>query len=48
MNVIARLEYELAYYDSPIHRFNHYTTWTPPEWFEFSVNILEEQFNMIG
>ena len=30
MNVIARLEYELAYYDSPVHRFNHYTTSTPP------------------
>ena len=26
MNVIARLEYELAYYDSADHRFNHYTT----------------------
>ena len=30
MNVIARLENELAYYDSAIHRFNHYTTRTPP------------------
>ena len=30
MNVIARLEYELAYYDSALHRFNHYTTRTPP------------------
>ena len=29
MNVIARLEYELAYYDSTVHRFNHYTTRTP-------------------
>ena len=30
-NVIARLEYELAYYDSAVHRFNHYTTegWDP-------------------
>ena len=28
MNVIARLEYELAYYDSVVHRFNHYTTRT--------------------
>ena len=28
MNVIARLEYELAYYDSAVHRFNHYTTKT--------------------
>ena len=25
MNVIARLEYELAYYDSTVHRFNHDT-----------------------
>ena len=23
-NVIARLEYELVYYDSAVHRFNHY------------------------
>ena len=30
MNVIARLEFELAYYDSAVHRFNHYTTRTPP------------------
>ena len=30
MNVIARLEYELAYYDSAVHRFNHYTTRIPP------------------
>ena len=29
VNVIARLEYELAYYDSTAHRFNHYTTRTP-------------------
>ena len=29
MNVIARLDFELAYYDSPVHRFNHYTTRTP-------------------
>ena len=29
MKVIARLEYELAYYDSAVHRFNHYTTRTP-------------------
>ena len=30
MNVIARLEYELANYDSAVNRFNHYTTRTPP------------------
>ena len=29
VNVIARLEYELAYYDFVVHRFNHYTTRTP-------------------
>ena len=29
VNVIARLEFELAYYDSAVHRFNHYTTRTP-------------------
>ena len=30
MNVIARLEFELTFYDSTVHCFNHYTTWTPP------------------
>ena len=25
------MEYELAYYDSAVHRFNHYTTRTPPK-----------------
>ncbi len=30
VNVIARLDFELAYYDSEVHRFNHYTTRTPP------------------
>ena len=30
VNVIARLENELAYYDSAVHRFNHYATRTPP------------------
>ena len=30
MNVIARLEYELVYYVSAVHRFNHYTRTTPP------------------
>ena len=31
VNIIERLEYELAYYDSVVHRFNHYTTWAPPQ-----------------
>ena len=30
MIILARLEFELAYYDSAVHRFNHYTTRTPP------------------
>ena len=30
VNVIARLEYEPAYYESAVHRFNHYTTKTTP------------------
>ena len=30
VNIIARLENERAYYDSAVHRFNHYTTRTPP------------------
>ena len=30
VNVKAQLEFELAYYDSAVHRFNHCTTRTPP------------------
>ena len=30
VNIIAGLENELVYYDSAVHRFNHYTTRTPP------------------
>ena len=30
VNVIARLEFELAFYDSAVQRFNHYTTRTHP------------------
>ena len=30
VDVTARLESELAYNDSAVHRFNHYTTRTPP------------------
>ena len=31
VNVIVQLKYKLAYYDSAVHRFNHYTTRTLPE-----------------
>ena len=31
MNVKARLEYELAYYDSVVHHFNHYSMGTSPD-----------------
>ena len=37
VNVIARLEFELAYNDSALQCFNHYTTRTPPIFF-FSKN----------
>ena len=40
MNVIARLEYELAYCDSAVHRFNHYTTRTPPVWLRVDLGIM--------
>ena len=30
VNVIARLEFELAYYDSAVYRFNHYIMRTSP------------------
>ena len=44
VNIIAQLENELAYYDSAVHRFNHYTTRTPPEGRErnFTVKSLLE------
>ena len=32
VNVIPRLEYEFAYYDSVVRRFNHYTTRTSPRY----------------
>ena len=34
VNIIVQLEYELAYYDSTVHHFNHYTTRTPPVLFD--------------
>ena len=41
MNVIAPLEYEVAYYDSAVHRFNHYTTRTPPCYLENSIEKMK-------
>ena len=42
VNIIARLEYELAYYDSAVYRFNHYTMriHTPPH---PTPSIIEKQ-----
>ena len=40
MNVIVRLEFELAYYDSAVHRFNHYTARTPPYHLETIVRTI--------
>ena len=31
VNIIARLEYEVVYYDLVVHRFNQYTTRHPRE-----------------
>ena len=31
VTIIVWLEYELPYYDSAVHRFNHYTTRAPPK-----------------
>ena len=45
MNIIARLEYELAYYDSAVHRFNHYPTRTPHkqmQWYQENVVIISK------
>ena len=38
VNVIARLDFQLTYYDSEVHRFNHYTTRTPPVQIELFKN----------
>ena len=43
VNEIARLEYELAYYDSVVHRFNHYTTRTPHPRYLLK-NLFEDVF----
>ena len=51
--LIVQLEYELAYYNSAVHRFNHYTTRTPYTllkklllcfFFVFSVFFNEKDF----
>ena len=41
VNLIAWLENELAYYDSAVRRFNHYTTRTPPGWKECCIAVLQ-------
>ena len=38
VNVITRLEYELTYYNSAVHCFNHYTTRTPLSFFVLKKN----------
>ena len=44
VNVIVRLEYELGYYDSAVHRFNHYTTSPlPPQEIVCSSKIAQAQ-----
>ena len=42
MNVIARLEFELAYHDYAIHRFSHYTTNIVPWGVSLKVNVKIE------
>ena len=46
VNVIARLEFELTYYDSGSHCFNHYTTHTPPNCFKRTNNWHLSPFNV--
>ena len=41
MNAIARLEYELRYYDAAVRHFNHYTTRTPQEKEGTNINCRE-------
>ena len=40
VNVTAWLEYEFAYYDSPVHRFNHYATKTPTSYIEYMRDFI--------
>ena len=51
MNLIARLGYELAYYDSAVHRFNHYTTRTPPlqteNWLQLFLSNTDYSISML-
>ena len=42
LNVIARLEYELTYYDSAVHRFNHYTTRTPKHSYLIQITCTQQ------
>ena len=41
VNKIERLNFELAYYNSAVHRFNHYTTRTPQQRVIFKYELLE-------
>ena len=42
--VIARLEFELAYYVSAVQRFDHYTTKTPPDDWIFEMDSITSFF----
>ena len=48
VNVTVRLECELAYYDSVVHRFNRYTTRTPTKPFLFSFRVAYYLKERIG
>ena len=45
---MARLKYELAYYDSAVHRFNHYTTRTPPSTSQFTIVVEHIVYNTVS
>ena len=47
VNVIARREYELGYYDSAVHRFNHYTTRTP-RWMIWALPSISNSFSPLS
>ena len=40
VNVIVRLEFELAYYDSAVQRFNNYTMRISPSLFLFGISTF--------
>ena len=39
MNVIARLDFEIAYFEVAVPHFDHYAMWLPPFFFGFEEKL---------